>query len=229
MEKGCYRKTVLERGPAGSNEIVILWGHRDPFGMPTKMFEDETGLWVVGEASDTQENKDRLVYMRDGVVKSLSVGFTIPKGKAWYEEDTWTRHIQEVKLYEFSPVMFPANEAARIAQVAKYHDMALTVKAMGKDQILERANELEDIDERDLDAALSILSDFKTLLYGSEEDRRALKAHSRKPQVKSTPETPETPVVEDDPQVLTKQEEDALQSALDGILLSKELSGLSIK
>jgi len=223
MEKGCFRKTVLERGPQGSNDIKILWGHTDPFGMPVQMHEDDTGLWVVGEASDTQENKDRLVYMRDGVVKSLSVGFTIPKGKSWYEDDGWVRHIQEVKLYEFSPVMFPANEAAKIANVAKYHDLAMVVKSLGKDTVLQRAEEIEELDVRKLDEALSILTEVKTLLFGSDEDRRALKA-SGEPVI--TPAaTPETPEGNEDSQEVVKAAE-TLQSALEEISLGGLLSDL---
>lgn len=222
MEKGCFRKTILERGPQGSNDIKILWGHFDPFGMPVEMHEDDTGLWVVGEASDTVENRDRLVYMRDGVVKSLSVGFTIPKGKSWYEDDGWVRHIEEVKLYEFSPVMFPANEAAKIANVAKYHDLALMVKSLGKDRILERAEDIEHIDEREIEHALSVLSDVKTLLYGTDEDRRALKATRREPH--RTPAEPETPRGDgDDPQV---KAEEVLQSALEEISLGGLLSDI---
>src|SRR4028119_2313378 len=87
IENGAFRKTIAERGPKGANKIKILWQHNEAFGMPVKMAEDEHGLWVVGQASDTQENKDRLAYMEDGVVDSMSIGFTIPDKKSWWEED----------------------------------------------------------------------------------------------------------------------------------------------
>ncbi len=191
MEEGCYRKTLAERGPMGSNDIKILWEHHSPFGMPIKMYEDYHGLYVVGKASDTQENKDRLVYMRDGVVKSMSVGFRIPEGKSWFEDDGWIRHIQEVKLYEFSPVTFPANEQAVVTNVAKHHEMAMLVKSIGKDKILKRATEIETVNVRDLDAAISALTDVKTQLFGTQEDKRALKAQGEPDH--STPPTQEPP------------------------------------
>jgi HK97 family phage prohead protease len=182
MEKGCYRKSIAERGPNGSNDIKVLWGHMEPFGMPLELHEDDHGLYVVGQASDTHENKDRLVYMRDGVVKTMSVGFRIPEGKAWFEEDNWTRHITEAKLMEFSPVMFPANEEAIISSVAKHQQVATLVKSFGKDTLLKQADVMKDVldtvDPRDLDEVIESLIKARTLLFGTDEEKRALKAHS---------------------------------------------------
>lgn len=181
IEPGAFKKTLRERGPMGTNDIKCLWEHRSPFGMPVKMYEDEIGLYVVGEASDTQENKDRLVYMRDGVVKSMSIGFSIPEGKSWFEDDNWTRHIEEVKLYEFSPVTFPMNEQAVIVGVAKHLELAQLVDVLGKDEILAKGRELPDINIRQLDTALDTLRDVKTMLTGTEEEKRALKARRGMP------------------------------------------------
>ncbi len=215
IENGAFRKTIAERGPLGSNDIKLLWEHRGAFGMPVKMYEDDYGLYVIGEASDTQENKDRLVYMRDGVVKSMSIGFSIPEGKSWFEDDGWTRHIQEVKLYECSPVTFPANEAAVITNVSKHIELDLLVKAIGKENLIDSARSLPSIDQRRLDLAIGVLSEIKTEMFGSIEEKRMLNAMRKgEPLEDNTSSKDDT-----DPEYVK-----ALQSAWEEIVLENTLS-----
>jgi HK97 family phage prohead protease len=117
IEKGSFTKSISERGPRGSNQIKILWQHADPLGIPTHMEEDSKGLYVEGKISKTALGNEALELMRDGVVDKMSIGFSIPKGKSMWDEKDNVRRIKEVKLYEFSPVTFPANELATITAV----------------------------------------------------------------------------------------------------------------
>ena len=114
IHQGAFMKSISEAFPA--NRIKVLWQHSDPLGMPTEMREDNFGLYVKGKVSKTRLGDEALELMRDGVVDRMSIGFMIPQGKSDYDEDG-TRHIREVKLMEFSPVTFPANEAAIITGV----------------------------------------------------------------------------------------------------------------
>lgn len=114
IHQGAFIKSINEGFPAG--RIKVLWQHNEPLGMPTEMREDNYGLYVKGKISKTRLGDEALELMRDGVVDRMSIGFMIPQGKADYDEDG-VRHIREVKLMEFSPVTFPANEAAIITGV----------------------------------------------------------------------------------------------------------------
>jgi len=114
IHQGAFMKSISEAFPA--NRIKVLWQHSDPLGMPTEMREDNFGLYVKGKVSKTRLGDEALELMRDGVVDRMSIGFMIPQGKSDYDEDG-VRHIREVKLMEFSPVTFPANEAAIITGV----------------------------------------------------------------------------------------------------------------
>jgi HK97 family phage prohead protease len=114
IHQGAFIKSISEAFPA--KRIKVLWQHSEPLGMPTEMYEDNYGLYVKGKVSKTRLGDEALELMRDGVVDRMSIGFMIPQGKSDYDEDG-VRHIREVKLMEFSPVTFPANEAAIITGV----------------------------------------------------------------------------------------------------------------
>jgi len=114
IHRGAFLKSITEGFPA--KRIKVLWQHSEPIGMPQKMYEDEYGLYVEGKISKTQLGDEALELMRDGVVDRMSIGFMIPANKSDYDDDG-IRHIREVKLLEFSPVTFPANEAAIITSV----------------------------------------------------------------------------------------------------------------
>lgn len=117
IEAGAFSKSIQERGPNGTKQIKVLWQHDAPLGMPTVMVEDSKGLYVEGKISKTRLGDEALELMRDGVVDRMSIGFSIPQGKALWDEAKQVRVIKEVKLFEFSPVTFPANEMAVVTGV----------------------------------------------------------------------------------------------------------------
>ena len=117
IEAGAFAKSIMERGPQGTKQIKVLWQHDLPLGMPTVMQEDSKGLYVEGKISKTRLGDEALELMRDGVVDRMSIGFSIPQGKAIWDEKMGVRRIKEVKLFEFSPVTFPANEMAMVTGV----------------------------------------------------------------------------------------------------------------
>ena len=137
IHQGAFLKSITEAFPA--KRIKVLWQHSEPLGMPIEMREDGYGLYVKGKVSKTRLGDEALELMRDGVIDRMSIGFSIPKGKSDYDENG-VRHIREVKLMEFSPVTFPANEAAMITGVkslqeaiahgAKIQDVQELVKAL---------------------------------------------------------------------------------------------------
>ncbi len=128
--QGAFTKTIQERFPKG--DIKILWQHYEPLGMPIEIREDENGLYVKGRISKTALGDDALELMRDGVVNRMSIGFSIVK--ADFDDQTGNRIIREVKLWEFSPVTFPANEKAVITAVKHLSGM---LSQAGRDEIMK--------------------------------------------------------------------------------------------
>lgn len=120
IEQGAFAKTIRERG----DRVKVLWQHSDALGVPIHLEEDSTGLFTRSRISKTTLGDDALTLMKDGVVDQMSIGFSIPNGKAEFESDGWTRRIKEVKLFEYSAVTFPANEQAVVTSVKHLYDQA---------------------------------------------------------------------------------------------------------
>ena len=117
VQKGAYTKTIQERLP--KKQIKILWQHdsAQPLGLPRYMEEDSKGLYVVGRISKTRLGDEALELINDGVVDTMSIGYDVIKDEL--SEDGKTRFLKELRLYEFSPVTFPANPTAAITAVRK--------------------------------------------------------------------------------------------------------------
>lgn len=128
IHPGAFKKSILEGLP--SNRIKVLWQHDQPLGMPQQMSEDDIGLKVKGRISRTRLGDEALELMRDGVIDRMSIGFSIPVNKSFYDENG-RRNITEVKLFEFSPVTFPANESAVITSVKSLSEQLLIAKSKG--------------------------------------------------------------------------------------------------
>lgn len=109
FKKGAFKKTLTERG----DKIKILFNHDmdEPIGKPVEMREDDIGLYVRGQLTAGVKRADETrLNIQAAVIDALSIGFNTIQDVAAGQY----RDITEVKLYEFSPVTFPSNEAAKI-------------------------------------------------------------------------------------------------------------------
>ncbi len=100
--------------------IKMLWQHdaRAPIGTWEKITETSSGLAVKGRlVLEVQQARETLALLRAGAVDALSIGFSVPKDGASFEEDKSVRRITAVDLWEISVVTFPANPKARISRV----------------------------------------------------------------------------------------------------------------
>ncbi len=132
IDKGAFKKTLKE----GSKRIKILWNHYilEPIGKPIEMLEDDHGLLVKGKLSlGVQRAREVLSLMKDGVVTEMSIGYDTIK----QTRTEGIRHLQEIKLWDVSPVTFAANPDALI----------LGVKAELKPYPNEHACRLRDPDD----------------------------------------------------------------------------------
>lgn len=134
---GAFTKTLAER----SNDVKILWQHNEPIGKPMVMREDEKGLFVEAKISKTRLGDEAIELMRDGVIDQMSIGYSVPQGKAEYKDGI--RYIKEMKLYEASLVTFPMNEAARITGLKSQIDQAIKNGELDKEEIAHLIEQLK--------------------------------------------------------------------------------------
>lgn len=216
VHQGAFAKTVAERGPDGSNDIKILWDHFDGFGMPKSFKDNEVGLFMTGKALNLSTTDDRMEMMAGELYKHLSIGYEAINDKTRFDEDG-TRHLHEVKLYEVSVVMFPANEMAALISVRKAAELDLMVKGIGKNDLLDRVKHLKGIDVGRIDNALAALGELAADLKTKAE-----------PEVSSTPSEPDVPEQpEDEPEELKALLEE-IHSFNDELRIVNELRELKI-
>lgn len=133
VQRGAFKNTLkgfLEDG-------FIAWQHQwhNPIGKPLEAYEDERGLFIKAQVSDTTQGRDAVTLIKDQVVKKMSIGFMVEgysilseeQGHALMGEEGYNqaiaklpwwkdgiRLITQIKLYEVSPVSVPANAGADI-------------------------------------------------------------------------------------------------------------------
>lgn len=109
---GAFASTIRSR-----NNVYLLANH--DFTTPLArtrnksmtLTEDGHGLRVEAKLPDTTVGRDLAVLLRDGIVDSMSFGFSVPKnGDAW-SEDGMQRTLKSVRLHEVSIVTMPAYRA----------------------------------------------------------------------------------------------------------------------
>ena len=179
VERGAFAKTIQERFPKGM--VKVLWQHYDPMGMPKHMEEDSKGLYVVAKVSKTRENQDRLQLMKDGVVDRLSIGYDVVKREVDDSAKDRTVRLKELKLYEFSPVTFPANEEAVITGVKGRELEELLKRIPQLEQYLKAGRVLSAANRQKVEAAIKAL--------------QALLVTFKEPE-KSTPKGQEPPMLD---------------------------------
>jgi len=153
---GAFKKTIKERFTQAikTNKISavkVLWQHRDPFGIPIHIEEDSKGLLTVSKITDNNENKDRISYIKDGVVDSASIGYDVIKASEAKDIDG-VIDLKELKLWEYSPVTFACNENARILDIKMLKSLQANIAKSGGDvskldyfiSIMKKAKALSD-------------------------------------------------------------------------------------
>ena len=127
---GALTKTLKERG----DRVKVLFNHGfdpsigdKPLGKPTRMEPDDTGMFVEVPFADTSYNQDLKALIRADAIDGQSFRFSVirdtedaepgpsdenPKGLP-------ERTIEELRLYEFGPVTFPAYDATTVGVRAR--------------------------------------------------------------------------------------------------------------
>jgi len=129
VEKGAFTKTIAER----AGEVPLLWTHKtdEPVGLGT-LEDTDDGIQLTGKL-ELELPTARKVHtlVKKGIVRGLSIGFETIQAKTI----KGIRHLRELKLWEVSFVLFPANPQAQITAVKDFNeelDRRRTLSAIGQ-------------------------------------------------------------------------------------------------
>ena len=138
IERGAFKKTISEN----RGRIKVLWQHdaAEPIGIPEEMYEDDNGLYVRAKISMTDTGKKAMTLIRDGVITEMSIGYDVMKDDYKMMGNRRVRMLKEVRLWEFSPVTFAANDKAKIM---KMRSLLENVKYDNMDSVLEYIKSLD--------------------------------------------------------------------------------------
>ena len=114
IKQGAFRKTISEgdvRALFNHNPDHVL-GRTKPGTLTLR--EDQHGLAIQIDPPNSQVARDLIESIERGDIDAMSFGFEKMKDR-WLKEDRQQiRELLEVRLYDVSPVTFPAYEATSI-------------------------------------------------------------------------------------------------------------------
>ena len=162
---GAFKRT-LSAWQSSGRMLPVLWQHDafNPIGVTVKAMEDDKGLAVTAQlVTEVAQARDAYALAKAGALGGMSIGFSIPNkasdGQAAviYDDERGVQIIREVKLWEYSLVTFPANEAATIDHVRQAA------------HALEQATEAFAVHYKD---TVALLKEMHTLLEASKRSVR---------------------------------------------------------
>lgn len=179
VDPGAFKKTLKE-----NKHFPLLWSHNtmEPLGIVTGE-EDKKGLHIFGHLNmDLVSAREKRSLIKQGAVRGTSIGFESVKDD--YDPQERLRHLKEIRLWEISLVVFPADKNARIAQIkgVPYTDFG---------GILDLLNELDvkELDPRFQEAAKRAADRIYALL-GKQEPPQGTPAESQPQEGKQPDYTP---------------------------------------
>jgi HK97 family phage prohead protease len=121
VKPGAFTRTLNNN----RSQVQVLFNHGHdprygelPIGVIKKLEEDGRGLYAEVELHDGPDNENIRAALASGALRAMSIQFETLAEE--FNADRTERNIREVKLWEFGPVTFPANEAA----TASLHSLA---------------------------------------------------------------------------------------------------------
>lgn len=141
---GAMDKSIEERGPNGSNQIMHLLQHDSwrPLGKPNVLRSDSKGLYFETNMPDTTIGIDTIKLYAAGVYNEHSIGYQVLQWEMKYDEakDEQIRLLKEIKLWEGSTVTWGANENTPFTG---FKDLAVKNKPEMIDRLAERMEKLQ--------------------------------------------------------------------------------------
>lgn len=176
--KETIQKGAFTRALSKGNDVHFLAEHDENKILASTrngsltLKEDEKGLLMTAEISNTSYGRDYHTLIKDGILRNMSFGFSVDKDN-WNRgnDGTYTRDISDLTLYEVSVVTNPAYPQSTIS--ARGLNVVEDVEIPN---IEERACVSEVWDDKDiLNTALNIIGDVSTILqYNKKADIKVL-------------------------------------------------------
>lgn len=123
IDRGAFAKTLKERTP------VVQFDHGRhpligsiPIGVPEVLREDAHGLFVRARLHDNWLIEPVRDAIRAGSITGMSFRFSVVKETIDESGDVPLRTVQEVKLYEVGPVVFPAYDETSVGVRSQLDD-----------------------------------------------------------------------------------------------------------
>jgi HK97 family phage prohead protease len=109
-----------------------------------RMNEDQTGLAIEIDTPQTQFASDLTTLIKRGDVSQMSFAFQVTEDEwRYYDDKPDERDIKKVKLYDISPVTYPAYEGTDIALARRskaFADREMPVEARNKNILKRKLN-----------------------------------------------------------------------------------------
>lgn len=108
VRKGAFSQTIKK------DDIRALFNHDPNYVLgrnkagTLELKEDETGLYVRIIPPDTQAARDLITSIERGDINQMSFGFTVEEEKWDTVDGVDVRELRRVRLFDVSPVTFPA-------------------------------------------------------------------------------------------------------------------------
>lgn len=170
---GAFKKTIAERMP--QKLIKFFQDHWFPVGMPESMKEDEVGLMTETLVTSQPAGDSLLTMIKEGIYAHMSIGYDVIRGEEFADEETGEEHdkLKEIRLWEYSSVIWPANEQAAILgvkSVDEAEDLAHRLRAgldfyRGKGIPLEQ----QEVFRRAEDVLTGVVEEIRSALIAPEE------------------------------------------------------------
>lgn len=135
VEKGAFAKCLNWFRQEGK-KMPICWQHN--LDMPiggvdmSKIYEDDKGLFIAeGKLyiDDIPKAKEVYTFIKEGIVSEMSFGYMINKATPAVADDQNVTLLQELFMYEVSPVVVPANTMAKINECKSFgNDLEIAEK-----------------------------------------------------------------------------------------------------
>ncbi len=150
----------FEPGACDDTDALAFWRHNDPIGVVTDATDTEQGREVTLRISTTPQGDEACTLARDGVIRSLSIGFRPIEWRIETDEDTKDETIvyTSVRALEYSLVPFPAYSSASISSVRSEHhhptshDKETTTMSITREDLdglaQDMTNRLDDMNRR---------------------------------------------------------------------------------
>lgn len=140
IREGAFKNTLNAGGRNGTG-VAMLWQHDSakPIGIWNSLVENTRGLKVDGQLAvkgfvhptyDVRQATEAYVLLKMRALQGLSIGWGFPQddkgkikdGSYTIDEKKRIRYVNEIELWEVSPVTFPAKLSATITQVKSIED-----------------------------------------------------------------------------------------------------------